>query len=226
MEDGSPGGYITSGPRWDHMLNGIGESIAIIKKHGRGQSGWIKAMLDSYESVLTELNEGGHVRPGQIVGWARGEAWDPKKGGWESDSLIGDNAIADVCDAQEALQASETIRRFFGDPIPDEERSKGWTTALVAELSDALGGISTRLRAGEYLQPCDWRAWDNPLREAGVVRRVLTGISYVDRERDRVGMNIDFIESCPGGSWWERVREIDSRLVNFAGMEFSDHRVR
>jgi hypothetical protein len=208
------------------MLDAIEESIAIIKKHGRGQGGWVKAMLDSYEGILGELNDGGHVRPEHWVGWVRAEAWDPKKGGWESDSLVGENAIAEVRHAEETLQATEGMRRFLQEPIPDEERVNGWTETLVAELTEALKVISARLRTGEYLRHGDWLAWDDPIRDAGVVRRELTGISYVDRERHRLGMNIDFIESCPGGRRWERVREADERLVNFTGMEFSEHRVR
>src|SRR5580700_5829395 len=140
MDTGSPDEYITSGPRWDHLLKAIEESIAIIKKHGRGQGGLIKAMLDSYEGILRELMDGGHVRRGLWFGWGR-DAWDPKKGGWKSDSLVGDNAIAEVCDAQDTLHAVEEMRRFLGEPIPSAERANGWTEELAVELSDALGAI-------------------------------------------------------------------------------------
>ncbi len=224
MDSGSLDEHITSGPRWDYVLGAVRQSIAIIKKYGRGQGGWVKAMLDSYESILSELESGGHVRSRHWVGWVRSEAWDPKKAGWESDSLVGDNAIANVCHAEETLQATEAMRRFLQSPIPDEERANGWTDTLVSELRDALEAISERLRQGEYLRHSDWLAWDNSLRNAGIERRMMTGISYIDRERNRLGMNIDFIESCPPGPWWERVCKADNRLVNFTGMEFSDRR--
>lgn len=107
--------------------------------------------------------------------------------------------------------------------MSSEERAQGWTETLVPELSDALDAIAARLRAGEYLWHDDWLAWDDPLGDAGLERRLLTGISYIDRERRRLGMNIDFIESCragPCGSAYARL------IINFTGTEFSGYRAR
>jgi hypothetical protein len=47
--------HITSGPRWDRVMPAVQESIRVIKKKGKGQGGWIKAMLDSYESIAEDL---------------------------------------------------------------------------------------------------------------------------------------------------------------------------
>ena len=140
---------------------------------------------------------------------------------------MGENAIAEVRHAEETLQATEGMRRFLQEPIPDEERANGWTGTLVAELTDALEVISARLRTGEYLRHGDWLAWDDPIRGAGVVRRELTGISYVDRERHRLGMNIDFIESCPAGRWWSTSEKLmndssTSRVWSSASTECGD----
>jgi hypothetical protein len=32
-------------------------------------------------------------------------------------------------------------------------------------------------------------------------------ISYMVKDRERLGINIDFIEQCPPGPWGERLRE-------------------
>lgn len=69
--------HITSGPRWDCVVPAVEKSIRIVKKKGKGQ-GWIKAMLDSYQDILRDLTEGGHVQDSYIHYWVRGEYWDPR----------------------------------------------------------------------------------------------------------------------------------------------------
>src|ERR1700722_20026013 len=92
--------HITSGPRWDQVIAAIQESIRVIKEKGKGKRGWVKAMLESYESIARDLANGGHVQPEHVKSWVRSEMWDPKgSSGWD-ESLVGDNALSDLCRAE------------------------------------------------------------------------------------------------------------------------------
>jgi|GEM_PF-5398617 len=88
--------HITSGPRWDRVMPAVQESIRVVKKKGKGQGGWIKAMLDSYESIAEDLTKCGYVRREHVVHWVKGEYWDPRgASGWD-ESLVGQLALTDI----------------------------------------------------------------------------------------------------------------------------------
>lgn len=128
--------------------------------------------------------------------------------------------------AEELLEDATRLVDSLSLPLPDSERSNGWTDDLRKAMESVLKRVCERLRVGEYLRRSDFAAWDELLDGAGFSRRVLTGISYVDADRKRLGLNVDFIETGPEGGWWDRVREFDSHFVNFAGMDLSEHRGR
>jgi len=74
----------------------VQESIRVVKKKGKGQGGWIKAMLDSYESIAEDLTKCGYVRREHVVHWVKGEYWDPRgASGWD-ESLVGQLALTDI----------------------------------------------------------------------------------------------------------------------------------
>jgi hypothetical protein len=215
--------HITSGPRWDFALKAIRDSMRILEEAGLNRGGVGKTMWAWYQSLFNELSSGGHVRPGHWQGWNRqGDAWDPKKPSPLSEALQGDNAIADIRDAERTLKEVGDMRAFLDQTVPKDEFANGWSTELAESLQDALTQIEARLRGGEYLGLPDFEAWDRPLRFAGITRRELRGISYIEADRRRLGVSIDFVETMPPGQWWERVRKFDGGIVNLAGTDLSE----
>lgn len=207
---------ITSGLRWDRVMPAVQESIRVIKKKGKGQGGWIKAMLDSYESIAEDLAERGYVRKEHIVFWVKGEYWDPKGStGWDK-SLVGQNALSDVRKAEELLMQVRDLRSFLLQPLPEQERVNGWSEELASSISLALDHLAERLDAGEFLTREDFAVWNRAL-----------GQDRFTRQGDRIyrskAPEISYIKEGPSvGLWWEKVRYFDSRLVDMAGSDVGD----
>jgi hypothetical protein len=205
--------HITQGPRWDRVMPAVNESIRVIKEKGRGQGGWVKKMLDSYESIAQDLANGGHVRREHIVFWVKGEMWDPKgSSGWD-ESLVGQNALSDIRQAEEMLMQVKEMRSFLLRPLPEEERANGWNDELVSSMALALDHLAERLAAGEYLSRADFAIWNRALGLDRFIRG--GGFRFPGSEPEE----ISFIKEGPSGGWWEQVRVFDSRLVNVAGLD-------
>lgn len=195
----------------------VQESIRIIKTKGKGQGGWIKAMLDSYESIAEDLIRCGYVRKEHLVFWVKGEYWDPKgSSGWDQ-SLVGQLALSDVRRAEELLTQVEDLHSFLLQPLPEEERVNGWNEELVSSITLALDHLAERLGAGEYLTRANFAVWNRAL-----------GQDRFTREGDRVyrskAPEISYIKEGPSLGWWEKVRYFDSRLVDFAGLDVAHAR--
>jgi hypothetical protein len=208
--------HITSGHRWDRVMPAVQESIRVIKTKGKGQGGWIKAMLDSYESIAEDLERCGHVRREHVVFWVKREYWDPKgSSGWDK-SLFGQLALSDVRKAEELLMQVRDLHSFLLQPLPEGERANGWNKELVSSIMSALDHLAERLGAGEYLTRKGFAVWNRAL-----------GQDRFTREGDRVyrskAPEISYIKEGPVvGSWWEKVGYFDSRLVDLAGLDVED----
>lgn len=190
----------------------VQESIRIIKKKGKGQGGWIKAMLDSYEWIAEDLTRFGYVRKEHIVFWGKGEYWDPKEStGWDK-ALVGQIALSDVRSAEGLLMQVGDLHSFLFQPLPEEERVNEWNEELVTSITLALDHLAERLGAGEYLTRTDFAVWNGAL-----------GRDRCTREGDWVyrskAPEISYIKEGPSLGWWEKVRYFDSRLVDLAGLD-------
>lgn len=202
--------HITSGPRWDRILPAVQESIRVVKKLGKGQGGWKKAMLDSYEAIEEDWKQAGHLRDEYIVHWGKGELWDPRhSGGWDK-ALVGQIALSDLRRAEELLMQVEAIRSFLFQPLLDDER--GWTEELVSSMELALGHLADCLRAGQYLTREDFAQWNRALGEVRFIR-------HGDRVYKSRAPEISYIKDGPLDGWWDQVRYFDCRLVDVAGLD-------
>ena len=186
---------ITAGPRFDRVRSAVDESIQLLKKRGKGQGGWVKAMLDSYEAIATNIENGGQVRPKYYRGWIRAELWDPRQGGWMPRTLEGEGAIADFLMAEKLLLLASDLQIYLGQPLPREQRDLGWSPALVANLEAALEQLIGCLRSGRFISRADFAVWNRPLADAGRTRDT-EHIYPTDTPE------ISYLTPGASGEWW------------------------
>jgi hypothetical protein len=224
MSDDSP--HITSGPRYDSMVQAINFSIAALRQPLSADDreyGWDDPLreyvLASYERTLQEL-ELGPVAPGHFKAWGKNfieGGMDPRTASrLAGDASLGDSAVRDVQLGEEVLAKAESLRALLAQPLPQAELSYGRTEVLVQSLQGALAQIISRLRSGDFLVREDFIDWDRPLQEIGVTRREWFDISYTKAKRDHLGINVSLIESSPPGEWWGEVTAFDYSFVSLA----------
>ena len=191
-------------PRAHHVRTLLGPTSEVLRrvhpgseKSGKGQGDWVQAMQDSYKAIADELAAGGHVRPTHYRGWIRGEMLDPRSSSPLSKAFAGENAIRDIQHAEDTLAGVESLRTYLARPIPEVERTNGWTTDVVDLLEETLRKVADRLRSGEYPVQSDFDAWNHQLIKVGFTRREAVYRS--------AGARITLIENGPSGEWWEQV---------------------
>jgi hypothetical protein len=233
MSDDSP--HITSGPRYDSMVQAINFSIAALRQPLSADDreyGWDDLLreyvLASYERTLQEL-ELGPVAPGHFKAWGKNfidGGMDPRtRNQLADDACRGDSAVRDIQYGEDLLGQAEALSTLLTQQLPENEVSDGWTEVLTKALLRALTQIVNRVRSGDYVVREDFINWDVPLQGAGVTRREWFEISYIRATRDRLGLNLDLIESCPPGEWWGMVKAFDYSFVSLTALDLGrDHR--
>ncbi|MGB9112018.1 MAG: hypothetical protein WCF24_04745 [Acidimicrobiales bacterium] len=203
--------HITAGPRWDRVLPAVEDSIALLKRRGKGQGGWTKQILDWYEPIAKELRAGGRVRAEYYGAWIKAEFWDPRTVGWPSHTLDGESMMVSILNAEDFLVQLKNMDKFLSRPLPESEINNGWSQELVRTLRKALFQMATRLRDGEYVSRSDFDAWNRPLMDIGFTRQ------KPHHKTDTPEMQ--YLATGPAVGWWEEVRQFDGQLVDFVGME-------
>ncbi len=220
------GATISSGPRWDALV----DALDLAEQHLDApltseelKRGWTEglrlAILDSVGQIRRDIAEAPRVRRGHYKSWIRSEMLDPRveDARW-SFALGPDGAVRDIETAQDLLNAALSLIEDLPSLLSSQP-----TTLIQAEMMSVLRETANGLARGQYVTLDQFRAWDEILAQCGVRRRVLTGISYVTAERERLGVNIDFIEERPPGEAWDRIDIYDHLLVNHGGMDISNH---
>ena len=218
---------ITSGPRWDALVDALDLADLHLDAPLTSEElkrGWTEdlrmAILKSVGEIKRDIAETPCVRPGHYKSWIRSEMLDPRveDARW-SFALGPDGAVRDIEKAQDLLDAALSLIEdlpslLSAQPTTDLE--------LEAQMISSLRDTADGLAHGEYVTLHQFRAWDEILARCGVRRRMLR-ISYVTAERDRLGVNIDFIEERPTGETWDRIDIYDHLLVNHGGTDISNH---
>jgi hypothetical protein len=221
---------ISSGPRWDALI----VALDLAEQHleppltfPEMEGGWTEelrtAILSSVREIKRDIAEKQCVRPSHYKSWIKAEMLDPRveDARW-SFALGPDGAVRDIQMAEDLLDATLSLIRdlptfHFSEPVMEP------TLNAQDKMIAILRWLAESLEAGKYVVLRQFQEWDEILSRCGVKRRVLRGISYVTRERKRLGVNIDFIEKRPSGEPWDRIEGFDKLLVNHGGMDISRH---
>lgn len=216
---------ISSGPRWNALVDALAlaerclDAPLTSEEVSRGwDEGLRMAILQSVKEIQVDIAETPWVRPGHYKSWVRSEMIDPRVEDARWDCALGpDGAVRDIEQAEDLLNAALSLIEDLPSLL-----SASPMNDVVAAMLDVLRDIAGGLAGGDYLSLRQFQAWDSILAGQGVSRRMMTGISYIDAERDHLGVNIDYIERRPTGEAWDRIDIYDHLLVDHGGWDISD----
>jgi hypothetical protein len=219
--------HITSGPRWEALLVSLDQAETHLGPPLDGAElarGWTedlrKMILASVKEIKMDLASEPYVRRDHYKSWVKAEAIDPRVEDTRWSYALGpDGCVRDIQSAEDLLR--ETL--FLIRDLP-ELTAKQSPVVLESDTAmrmvDALRPIASTLAGGKFVTLGEFKTWDNLLRGCEVERRVLD-ISYIKRGRERLGVNIAYIERRPSGPVWDRIETYDALLVNVGGRDIS-----
>lgn len=182
-------------------------------------------ILALVRDINSDLGREPFVRRRHYKSWIKTEAIGPRVEDLRWSYALGpDGAVRDIEMAENLLATTLSLTRDLPE-LASEQSLIDLDTDVLEQMQQILRWIGETLTRGEYVTLGQFQAWDDCLRKCGVRRRTLTGISYIDRERERIGTNIDFIEQRPSGAAWDHIEKYDSLLVNIGGRDVS-HQMR
>jgi hypothetical protein len=215
--------HISSGPRWEELrvaLDQAEESLAPPLDGAEIARGWTEDLrqmiLRSVKDIKTDLASEPYVRRDHYKSWIKAEAIDPRveDARW-SYALGPDRAVRDIQTAEDLLRATLSLIRDLPE-LTSEQSPVVLESDVGVQLVDSLRSIASTLRYGEFVTLGEFQSWDKLLTSCGIRRRVLN-ISYIAKERERLGANLDYIEERPSGELWDRIGTYDALLVNSGG---------
>jgi hypothetical protein len=171
--------------------------------------------------IKRETAETPSVRPSHYKSWVRSEMLDPgvEDTRWKF-ALGPDGAVRDIEMAEDLLEAALSLIDHLPSLCSSQARSGGLTPEVENQMIDNVRQVASALSSGQYVTLSHFKAWDRIMTRCGVKRRVLD-IPTIAEERQRLGVNIDFIEEHPSGEAWDRIEQYDKSLVKNGGWDIS-----